>query len=172
MARMDVSKGSFRSGTRRDGLLAHGPRGSRGGGDDGALASGAVMIMLGVLAGVVLASAARRLRRRHASADREGWTVVTVFREPSDLTGPDRPGALADLAEHHKLRITPAPGGRGSEVAVWPGGGRARERLRAAKQLLETGEVLRVEGQPEGRRTLFGRAALPVGRRLARRGMS
>lgn len=171
MARMVVGKGS--SVTRREGLLAHGPRRARAGsGGDGALASGTGMIMLGVIAGAVLALAARRLRRRHAAAGQDGWAVVTVLREPAELTGPDRPGALADLAEHHRLRITPAPGGRGSEVAVWPGGGRARERLRAAKQLLETGEVLRVEGQPEGRRTLFGRVALPVGRRLARRGTS
>ena len=82
--------------------------------------------------------------------------------------------------------LTPAPGGRGTEVRVHltyavPGGraGRAAARLmgeephqqveddlRRFKQVMETGEVVRSAGSPEGHsasRQLFQRPAQPVG---------
>ncbi|GIH93702.1 hypothetical protein ACFFMN_21415 [Planobispora siamensis] len=99
------------------------------------------------------------------------WFAVTVACDPAELSAANRPDALAELAEHHEVRITPAPGGRGTELAVRSADGSVRERVRAIKQLLETGEVLRVEGQPEGHRTVLGRAALPVTRQLMRRGV-
>jgi hypothetical protein len=77
---------------------------------------------------------------------------------------------LARLAERHEVRITRAPGGRGSEIAVRAADGSAREQVRALKQLVETGEVLVVEGQTEGHRTILGRAARPAFRQLTRRG--
>ncbi|RJL33210.1 hypothetical protein [Bailinhaonella thermotolerans] len=120
------------------------------------------------VAAVAVGGVAAAVRRRRVAKTRE-WVVMTVLREPRELTGDARPDALARLAEHHEVRVTAAPGGRGSEIAVRPATGQARESLRAVKQLLETGEVLRVEGQTEGRRTAVGRAVLPAAKRLARR---
>ena len=84
------------------------------------------------------------------------------------------------------VELTPAPGGRGTEVRVHltysvPGGaaGRAVARLlgeephqqveddlRRFKQVIETGQVVRSDGSPEGHsasRQLFQRPAQPVG---------
>ncbi|GAA5038111.1 hypothetical protein HNP84_003273 [Thermocatellispora tengchongensis] len=126
------------------------------------------LLLLGAAAAAAGAVAARRARP--ARPRQSTWYAVTVQADPAELTGPDRPDVLARLAERHDVRVTPAPGGRGAEIAVAAADGRTREEVRALKQLLETGEVLVVEGQPEGRRTMLGRAALPVFRRLARRG--
>ncbi|MEW9547345.1 hypothetical protein [Nonomuraea sp. NPDC050783] len=117
-------------------------------------------------AGVVAARSVRSPRPEAAA-----WFAVTVQTDPAELAGPNRPDVLARLAERHEVRITPAPGGRGSEIAIRAADGAAREQVRALKQLLETGEVLVVEGQPEGHRTLLGRAAEPAFRQLTRRGV-
>ncbi|WP_090934589.1 hypothetical protein [Nonomuraea jiangxiensis] len=79
-----------------------------------------------------------------------------------------------------RARIAFAGDGQGREAAGGahhPGGEIAvravdglREEVPAIKQLLETGEVLVVEGQPEGHRTLLGRATGPAFRQLTRRG--
>jgi uncharacterized membrane protein len=90
----------------------------------------------------------------------------------------DRPGELiawrstrsATVPNRGRVRFTDAPGGRGTEVRVEleyePPGGRAataiarlmgehpdqqvRDDLRRFKQVMETGEVIRSEGSPEG----------------------
>ncbi|MGI5271173.1 hypothetical protein ACQEUU_18600 [Nonomuraea sp. CA-218870] len=107
---------------------------------------------------------------REAKPQESTWYAVTVRTDTAELTGPDRPAALALLAERHELRITSAPGGRGTEIAVRDADGDTREEVRAIKQVLETGEALVVEGQPEGHRTLLGRAGGPAFRQLTRRG--
>lgn len=109
-------------------------------------------------------------RRRRTQNRPPSWYVITVEATPGDLTGANRPDALAELAEMHEVKITAAPGGRGSELAVRDADGAARRRLREIKQLIETGEVLRLDDQPEGHRTLLGRTTLPVARHLMRRG--
>ncbi|GAA2702440.1 hypothetical protein [Nonomuraea recticatena] len=119
--------------------------------------------------GMALAVRYGRARRRHAAQRAVRWFAVTVQAEPDELRGASRPQALAELARHG-LRITPAPGGRGSEVTVRATDEQTREQLRAVKQLLETGEVLRMDGQPEGHRTALGRIMLPAARRLMRAG--
>ncbi|MEV4798521.1 hypothetical protein AB0K18_00800 [Nonomuraea sp. NPDC049421] len=141
---------TVRTGRRRRGLLLA-----------GAAVSGAV-------AGAAAMAARRVSRNRHPATI--PWYAVTVAVDPAELTGRERPDLLARLAERHEVRITRAPGGRGTEIAVRTADGAAREQVRALKQLLETGEVLVVEGQPEGRRTPLGRAARPAIRRLTRRG--
>ncbi|WP_436757420.1 SRPBCC family protein [Streptosporangium sp. V21-05] len=93
------------------------------------------------------------------------------------------PGAL--VGNSGSVRFADAPGGRGTEVRVNlmydPPGGRAgmafakllgehpeqqvRDDLRRFKQVLETGEVVRSEGSPEGTRALrqaMQRPAQPV----------
>lgn len=114
-----------------------------------------------LLAGLASAGGAALLARRarRAASPDPGWFAVTIRTDPAALTGPDQ---LARLAERHEIRITTAPGGRGAELAVRHAGGDARQTVRAIKQLLETGEVLVVEGRPEGRRTALGRAAQPA----------
>ncbi|MFI6512648.1 hypothetical protein ACIBCT_34000 [Streptosporangium sp. NPDC050855] len=122
-------------------------------------------------AGLAAAAIGRRLLSRRATPNPAEWYALTIECSPEVLTGPDRPGELARLVEEHDVRFSEAPGGRGTEVAVRTSEGAPRERLRAVKQLIETGEVLRVEGQTEGRRTLAGRTVLPGAKRLMRRGI-
>ncbi|WP_165959906.1 hypothetical protein [Nonomuraea longispora] len=118
------------------------------------------------VAGIALVRAARS-----APPNPDGWFAVTVETEPSRLTGPDRPDELARLSERHEVRIKPAPGGRGSEIAVREADGETRDRVRKLKQLLETGEVLLVDQQPEGHRTPLGRVGVPAFRHLTRKGV-
>ncbi len=105
---------------------------------------------------------ARRLVRaggaKSSASDR--WHSVTIFREPEQL-GP-LPVPLDELGEAVEVRIRPAPGGRGTELAARlaepvPGGAaalvakargedpvrRLRRALREARSLAEVGEVLR-----------------------------
>ncbi|MGY1746810.1 hypothetical protein [Blastococcus sp. SYSU D00695] len=96
------------------------------------------------------------------------WRAVTVLRPAADLPLDGLPAPLAALGDRVEVRVTPAPGDKGTELAArWRGPaseeelGRLREALRAAKQLLETGEVLRMDPRPHG-----DRAVTPQGRLL------
>jgi hypothetical protein len=97
------------------------------------------------------------------------WRAVTVLCEPARLgTGATLPAPLAQFGDRLEVRVTPAPGDRGTELAARFRGpvteeeiGRLRAALREVKQLIEVGEVLRVEPQPHGRR-----AATPQGEAL------
>jgi hypothetical protein len=86
------------------------------------------------------------------------WRAVTVLCPPERLGGgADLPAPLAALGDRVEVRVTPAPGDRGTEL-----GARYRDRptdddlralrsaLRQAKQLIEVGEVLRVDPAPHG----------------------
>jgi hypothetical protein len=95
------------------------------------------------------------------------WRVVTVLRDPADVSA-SLPAPLAALGDRVEVRVTPAPGDRGTELAAryrgTPGEeeiGDLRAALREAKALLEVGEVLRVDPQPHGHR-----AATPQGAAL------
>ena len=102
------------------------------------------------------------------------WEVeLAEEREPEVLLWRSPPGARV---EHTlALTLTANPGGRGVEVRVAasvrpPGGAAVRrmlgewperqltEELRRFKQLVEAGEIPRVEGQPSGKRSPLGRA--------------
>lgn len=99
-----------------------------------------------------------------------GWLAVTVLREPSDLDTHQLPAPLAELGDRVEVRVRPAAGGKGTELAARlrdrpapasaPSrlGGRdpeagLRSALRRAKQVYEVGEVLAVDPAPHGRRT-------------------
>ncbi|HYO35371.1 MAG TPA: hypothetical protein VER97_04795 [Geodermatophilus sp.] len=95
------------------------------------------------------------------------WRAVTVLRDPADVSA-SLPAPLAALGDRVEVRVTPAPGDRGTELAAryrgTPGEeeiGDLRAALREAKALLEVGEVLRVDPQPHGHR-----AATPQGAAL------
>ena len=99
-----------------------------------------------------------------------GWLVVIVFREPSDIDTAQLPAPLAEFGDRIEVRVRPAPGGKGIELAArlrdQPSKGTAlgrlsgsdpqadlRSALRRAKQLIEVGEVLAVDPAPHGKRT-------------------
>jgi hypothetical protein len=99
-----------------------------------------------------------------------GWLAVTVLREPADLDAAALPSPLAKLGEDIEVRVRPAPGDKGTELAARLRGpvsngakgsrlaGRdpqadIRSALREAKQILEVGEVLAVDPAPHGERT-------------------
>jgi len=105
-----------------------------------------------------------------------GWLAVTVFREPSDVDTAQLPAPLAEYGDRIEVRVRPAPGGKGTELAV-----RLRDRpsssalsrisgsdpqadlrsaLRKSKQLIEVGEVLAVDPAPHGKRTATPGGAL------------
>ncbi len=101
------------------------------------------------------------------------WRSVTVLL-PADEVMPDGqpPGPLAALGDLVEVKVRPAPGDRGTELsarlrAPEPAGvgaaagrvkgddpaQRVRTALRESKQLLETGEILRVDPAPHGPRS-------------------
>lgn len=137
-----------------------------------------------VLAAAVAAgtAAARRLSGRRFGVwavgpgreSRGRWHTVTVYCPPDRVAPGGRlPEPLTRLGDAIEVRTRPAPGGRGTELAVRPreagahasrtaagahDDGRAvRAALREAKQLLETGEVLRPDRPPTSRSTLLNR---------------
>ncbi|MFJ5620163.1 hypothetical protein [Micromonospora sp. NPDC093243] len=92
------------------------------------------------------------------------WQVVTVHRPPDEVLPDGRwPEPLRRLDGAVEVRVRPAPGGRGSELAARPRIGAPPPTglaahlvgdhpglllagaLRQAKQLVETGEVLRAD---------------------------
>jgi hypothetical protein len=104
------------------------------------------------------------------AAPASGWLVVTVYREPSDVDTAQLPAPLAEFGDRIEVRVRPAPGGKGIELAARlrdrPSSGTAvgrltgsdpqadlRSALRRAKQLIEVGEVLAVDPAPHGKRT-------------------
>ncbi|WP_127572716.1 hypothetical protein [Georgenia faecalis] len=116
----------------------------------------------GLALAVVLAWRWRGTGDDEAAPD-ERWLVLTVDRPPEEVAA-ELSGLLTDEAV--EVAIRPAPGDRGSELAVRAVGGTPsrddlRAALREAKQLMEVGEVLRVDPRPAGRR-----AATPMGKAM------
>lgn len=122
--------------------------------------------------GGALAGAGRLLRvprwRGRSGADRDltaaGWEVVTVDRPPAQVLPDGRwPEPLRRLDGVVEVRVRPAPGDRGTELAARPLARAAvtaglaahlvgddprllvRRTLRQVKQRVETGEVLRAD---------------------------
>jgi hypothetical protein len=121
----------------------------------------------------------RRLQRGTAAGagsaaePRSRWRAVTINRSPEEVM-PDnqRPAPLAELGDRVEVEVRTAPGGKGSELRARlrspePRGAasaaarlsgsdprrQVRAALREAKQLIEVGEVLRVDPAPHGRRS-------------------
>ncbi|WP_431873485.1 hypothetical protein [Micromonospora marina] len=130
----------------------------------GALASAGARVLAPAGARVL----ARRRARRAGADPRPGrWQVVTVAAPPEQVLPAGRwPEPLRHLDGAVEVWARPAPGGRGTELAVRPLGGECalpgfaahlvgddpgrflRQVLRQTKQLLETGEVLRADRSP------------------------
>jgi hypothetical protein len=120
----------------------------------------------------------RRSRARAAAPgapaeSRNRWRAVTV-NKPAAEVAPDGnlPEPLAALGDRVEVRITPAPDGKGTEIAARlrapePAGPAAmpgrlagsdprqavRSALRESKALIEVGEVLRMDPRSAGERT-------------------
>lgn len=109
-----------------------------------------------------------KLSHRPDGAGGSGWLAVTVLRDPGEVDVGDLPAPLAELEDRIEVRVDPAPGDRGTELRARlrePSSGGLGQRLggedpqadlrsalRRAKQLLEVGEVLRVDSAPHGER--------------------
>jgi hypothetical protein len=136
-------------------------------------ARGKGIAVLAVGGGAVLV--VRRLRRRATKGPGEArsrWRAVTIDRPPEEVMPGGRiPAPLAALGDDVEVGVRPAAGGKGTELrarlrAPEPEGvasaaarvsgddprQRVRSALREAKQLVEVGEVLRVDPTPHGRR--------------------
>lgn len=120
-------------------------------------------------------------QRRHRSESQAGrpqptrsrWLAVTVDRPPQELWPDDElPAPLRALGAGIEVEVRPAPGDKGAEIRARlrdrgprrdtsvSGQGqdadrvrRLRRALRESKQLVEVGEVLRVDPTPHGRRS-------------------
>ncbi|MGY1805596.1 hypothetical protein ACI78T_20100 [Blastococcus sp. SYSU D00922] len=105
-----------------------------------------------------------------AGGPASGWLAVTVLREPADVDTAQLPAPLAEYGDRIEVRVRPAAGGKGTELAARlrdrPASGTAlgrlsgsdpqadlRSALRRAKQLIEVGEVLAVDPAPHGKRS-------------------
>jgi hypothetical protein len=121
-------------------------------------------VVAGVGAGVI---AVRRITTRQLGngttrQDRDRWHTLTINRPPEEIAPEGRlSGPLAALGDGVEVRVRPAPGDRGTEVAARVTGNvsvqQLREALRETRQLAETGEVLNPSKPPTTRRTLTGR---------------
>jgi hypothetical protein len=105
------------------------------------------------------------------------WLVRTVNRPPWEVMTEGRPPeALARLGDAVEVRIRPAPGDRGAELAVRPtrpdpeSRRTARLALREAKQLLETGEVIAPSQPSTTRPTMLNRPLAYVTRHAREEG--
>ncbi len=137
------------------------------------LRRGAVVGAVGaaVVGGVV---AARGRKRRVEPASR--WHVLTVYKPLEQLRAAALPEPLSRLGDAVEVELRPAPGGRGTEIAVRlrdgePSGLSAaaaritdedprhavRRALRESRSLIEIGEVLKPDVRPSNRRTVFNR---------------
>jgi hypothetical protein len=131
--------------------------------------SKALLVMSAVGAGAAYA----RKRGERLVGRKDVYSVVV--NRPAQELEPE-PGRfarpLAEIARHAKLELHPAQSGRGTSVhaeATEPDVDVRRE-LRAAKQVLETGEELRVERQTADRGPTAQKATDVMDRLLAKGG--
>ncbi|MDQ1085278.1 MULTISPECIES: hypothetical protein [Microbacterium] len=125
----------------------------------------------GVAAGLVARTLVKKERESDGDgAHPEGWKAVTILGDAAEFSRGGYPEPLQRLAGGLEIRVEPAPGDKGFEVharvregAQLEGDDPARalrEALRDAKQVFETGEILRATPRPHGERppTLLGGA--------------
>jgi hypothetical protein len=131
----------------------------------------------------------RSLTRPGASDAAERWLTVTVNREPKEIHADQLPPPLRAYGDRIETRVTPAPGDRGTELAVrltedQPQAAHSvparlagldprqdlRVALREAKALLETGEIMRPD-EPTTHETPGGKVVGLLSRRARGEGV-
>ncbi|MHA3702032.1 hypothetical protein ACXR2U_07585 [Jatrophihabitans sp. YIM 134969] len=125
-------------------------------------------VVQGVRSGVgqLVRGVRQRLSHVAPGADPGEWLAVTVLADRDTVLAGGLPAPLAELQDRIQVDVTPAPGDKGTEIAarVITDGDQAagdlaelqtslRLALRHSKQLLETGQVMKVDPQPHGART-------------------
>ena len=130
-----------------------------------------ILGLAALTAGTVTAAVARR-RKQEQQVDPERWYTVTIDVPGDQVDARHLPAPLADLDDLIEVRTVPAPGRRGTELSARvrqpePPNGlgsltaralgadprqKVRQALREAKQLLEVGEIIQQEPQPQGHR--------------------
>jgi hypothetical protein len=142
-----------------------------------------------------LAAAAAVAARRSAArltdpAAGDRWLTVTVNLEPEEVQPEKLPSPLREYGDRIETRVRPAPGDRGTELAVrltepLPDSAHSlsarlagddprqdlRRALRAAKALLETGEVMLPDTPPTTHETPGGKLIGLLGRRAGGEGV-
>jgi hypothetical protein len=133
-----------------------------------------LLLTAGMAVGRVLAKKVMA-RRTTPHGDAE-WFTVTVNAPRDAVAGDGRLSAvLAELGDRVETRIVAAPGDRGCEVAVrvtgsQPSADQVRRRLRDAKSLVETGEVVRPDPPTTGKPTPGGALVRAMTRRAGGEG--
>ncbi|OYP14717.1 hypothetical protein CFC35_09420 [Streptomyces sp. FBKL.4005] len=138
------------------------------------------------------AFAVMRRAKAHPSGTAAGdrWLTVTVNRAPHDVPADKLPAPLQAYRDRIETRIRPAPGDRGTELAVrlketGPDTAHSlparlagtdprqdlRRALREAKALLEAGEVLRPDTPPTTHDTPGGKLVGLLSRRAGGEGV-
>ena len=126
---------------------------------------------VGAAAVATAAAVVQRHRRRpdegagSPQESRSRWQAVTVLAEPHEVLGADHtPPFFEELRDTVEVEVRPAPADKGSELRARlrrPASSSSdaeeaaktiRVALRRAKQVIETGEVLRVDPTPHGER--------------------
>ncbi|MFD5161631.1 hypothetical protein ACFWMJ_26720 [Streptomyces hawaiiensis] len=143
----------------------------------------------GLTAGAVVVMR-RQKTRTHDPAAEDRWLAVTINRAPGDIQPEKPPSPLREYGDRIETRITPAPGDRGTELAVrlketQPDAARSlparlagqderqelRRALRETKALLETGEVMRPDTPPTTHDTPGGKVVGMLSRRAGGEGV-
>jgi hypothetical protein len=140
----------------------------------------AVVTALAAAGGATLLLEQRRRRTypRTGGSEESGgrWRSVTINRAPEDSSPPGAvPDPLSRWGADLEIRVRRAPGDKGTELSARFRGDsnagrpksereerdrRLRRSLREAKQLIEVGEILRVDPTPHGRRKATPMGAL------------
>jgi hypothetical protein len=126
------------------------------------------LIAGGTLVAAGTAVIAARAGRSAPPPEDNRWLTVTIAADAEEVApngAPPHP--LAEFGDAIEFRMRPAPGDRGTELSARPRGGDAttlrdvaigdpraavRIALRESKQLIEAGEVLRIDPRSAGRR--------------------
>ncbi|MFB8244611.1 hypothetical protein ACFY3O_35810 [Streptomyces sp. NPDC001046] len=143
----------------------------------------------GLTAGAVIAWQRATAAPSDPSAG-ERWLTVTVYVDPTELQPEKLPAPLRDYGDRIEVRITPAPGDRGTELAARlkdppPQAAHSvparlagqdpnqdlRRALRDAKSLLEVGEVMEPDSPPTTHDTPGGKLVGLLGRRAGGEGV-
>ncbi|MEV5318167.1 hypothetical protein AB0K92_11000 [Streptomyces sp. NPDC052687] len=132
----------------------------------------------------------RAKARTTAKSAGDRWLTVTVNREPGEVQPDKLPSPLREYGDRIETRVRPAPGDRGTELAVRlreaePDAAYSvparlagadprqdlRQALREAKSLLEAGEVLRPDAPPTTHDTPGGKLVGLLSRRAGGEGV-